>query len=442
MALFSRRLIHSRLNGIAHLLTWSNADHIVKRLNGPDMSAVSAEWEVVVTSILNELCEVKFEPILEGGRVADLLLRCGEDCVLADIAAVSNAGIRKLNPHDEFDEELRRRVTKRRISMSGFHTGIGSSLLQKGPKKRVSKYAIPAISEFREAFSPAFDKFLDDIRAAPDREHSFTFADPYKVKITRKLEGKYTTGSAPGYDAFDAYDTPIFSVVSRKREQIRGASKKYPIGIFLCDAGAQAFQQQYSSQFSLENIACRAFKRFRDVGFLVFLLADPARERPKGRRDRPRCVTVFNDQVAIPDAVKQVLNNIDARVPRAETRANDSNLWRRVKYLGGKEGARFVGTHSGVKFMDREHMYIKISSRSLLDVLTQKLPFEDFMRWNGFDRHAKNYGGGNPFHNLEGLTLKAARLEKCPDDDDDWLVFELEGNDPAVNAIINPVIKD
>ena len=117
MALFARRLIQSRLNGIAHLLTWSNADHIVKRLNGPDMSAVSAEWEVVVTSILNELCEVKFEPTLEGGRVADLLLRCGADSVLADIAAVSNAGIRKLNPHDEFDEELRRRVTKRRISI-------------------------------------------------------------------------------------------------------------------------------------------------------------------------------------------------------------------------------------------------------------------------------------------------------------------------------------
>jgi hypothetical protein len=87
-------------------------------------------------------------------------------------------------------------------------------------------------------------------------------------------------------------------------------------------------------------------------------------------------------------------------------------------------------------------MYIKISARSLLDVLTQKLPFEDFMRWNGFDRHAENYGAGNPFHNLEGLTLKAARLERCPDEDDDWLVFELEGDDPSVNAIINPVVRD
>jgi hypothetical protein len=442
MALFARRLIQRRLNGIAHLLTWTNADHIVKRLNGPEMSAVSAEWEVVVTSILNELCEVKFEPTLEGGRVADLLLQCGADCVLADIATVSNAGLRKLNPYDEFQEELSRRVTKRGISMSGFHVEIESTFLQKGPKKRVSKYAIPAVSEFREAFSPAFDRFLDEIKAVPDREHSFTFADPFRVKITRKLGGEYTTGSMPGYDAFEAYDTPVFSVVSRKRQQIRGASKKYPIGIFLCDAGAQAFHQQIGSQFSLESIARRAFQKFRNVGFLVFLLADPARERPKGRRDRPRCVTVFNDQVAIPDAVKQVLNDIDARVPRAQTRTNDSNLWRRVKYLGGKEGARFFRTSAGIKFTDREQMYIKISARSLLDVLTQKLPFEDFMRWNGFDRHAENYGGGNPFHNLEGLTLKAARLEKCPDDDDDWLVFELEGNDPAVNAIINPVAKD
>lgn len=442
MALFSRRLIQSRLNQIAPLLTWSNADHIVKRLNAPDISAVSAEWEVVVTSILNELCEVQFEPILEGDRVADLLLRCGDDSVLADIVAVSNAGIRKLNPHDEFQAELSRRIAKRQISMAGFHVEIGSTLFQKGPKKRVSKYAIPTPSEFRRAFGPAFDRFLEDIRAAPNQEHSFTFATPYKITITRKLGREHTTSSLPGYDAFDANDTPILNAVGRKRDQIRGASKRYPIGVFLCDAGAQAFQQQQSSQFSLESIARRAFSKYRDVGFLVFLLADTARERPKDRRGRPRCIAVFNDQIAVPEMIKRALTSIDAHVPRAETRANDSNLWRRVKYLAGKQGAHFFGHYAGVKFTDREHMYIKISARSLLDVLTQKIPFDDFMRWNGFDRHADDYRGGNPFANLDGLILKAARIENCPDDDDDWLVFELEGNDPAVNPIVNPIARD
>jgi hypothetical protein len=63
------------------------------------------------------------------------------------------------------------------------------------------------------------------------------------------------------------------------------------------------------------------------------------------------------------------------------------------------------------------------------------------MRWNGFDRNAKDYRG-NPFHNLDGLTLKNARLEPCPDKDDDWLVLELEGGDPAVSPITNPISKD
>src|SRR5262245_52417531 len=132
MALFARRLIQAKLNAIAHLLKWSSADHIVKRLNGRDMSAVSAQWEVVVTSILNELCVVSFEPTLDGHRVADLLLECGTDRVLADIAAVSNAGIRKLNPYDEFQAELSRRVMKRQLSVAGFHVEIGSTLTQKG----------------------------------------------------------------------------------------------------------------------------------------------------------------------------------------------------------------------------------------------------------------------------------------------------------------------
>ena len=173
MALFARQLIQRRLNAIAHLLTWPNADHIVKRLNSANISTVSAEWEVVLTSILNELCPVKFEPTLEGDRVADLLLQCGEDCVLADIAAISNAGIRKLNPQDEFDEELYRRVRKRKIPLSGFHIEIESSLVQKGPKKRVSRYAIPAVSEFREAFGPAFDGFLDQVEAAPEQAYLY-----------------------------------------------------------------------------------------------------------------------------------------------------------------------------------------------------------------------------------------------------------------------------
>lgn len=444
MPLFARRLIQNRLNGIAHLLTWSNADHIVKRLNRPDISAVSAQWEVIVTSILDEICDVKFEPVLEGRRFADLLLGCGDNHVLADIAAISNAGLRGLNPYDEFIQELIRRVTKRKLSTSGFHVEIESTLTAKGPKKRVSTYAIPPISMFHEAFSLAFDCFLDEIRAAPDREHTFTFADPYKVTITRTLQGRYMTGNIPGYDAFDANDSPIFSVVGRKRRQIRAASKKYPIGVFLCDAGAEAFHQPFgSSQFSLENIARRVFNKYRDVGFLVFLLADPAKNRSRWIRNRPRCIPVFNDQVAIPDAIKQVLNEIEKRVPRAETRTNDSNLWQRLKYLEGKEGARFFGSSAGVRFTDREHMYIKISARSLLDLLTQKLSIEDFMRETGFDPRAEDHGAaGYPFHDLERMTLKAVKLEKCPDDDDDWLVFELDGNDPALNPILNPVIKD
>jgi hypothetical protein len=275
MALFSHRLLQRRLDSIAHLLTASNADHIVKRLNTPDMSAISAEWEVIVASILNELCEVKFEPALEGNRVADLLIQSGDDVMLADIAAISNAGIRTLNPFDAFMNELRRRAAKRRIVMSGFHIEVGSVFFKKGPRRSVSKYAIPAPSEFDDAFDAQFEGFLQRIKADPDREHSFAFPQPYRVKITRRLEGKHITGSLPGFDAFEANDIPIFSVVKKKRRQIRGASKKYPIGVFLCDAGADAFYQQTNREFSFESIGKRVFEKFRDVGFLVFLLADP-----------------------------------------------------------------------------------------------------------------------------------------------------------------------
>jgi hypothetical protein len=75
-------------------------------------------------------------------------------------------------------------------------------------------------------------------------------------------------------------------------------------------------------------------------------------------------------------------------------------------------------------------MHIKVSARLLLDVLARKISLDDFHRRTR-----------DVFDNLEGLTIKSARLERAPDDDDDWVIFDLEGDDPAVSPIVNPLIK-
>jgi hypothetical protein len=84
-------------------------------------------------------------------------------------------------------------------------------------------------------------------------------------------------------------------------------------------------------------------------------------------------------------------------------------------------------------------MQIKLSARALLDLLIQRIEFATFMKAHGFDRNDSSYGGGNPFHDLSGLTITSARLERCPDEDDDWLVLDFVGEDPAVGPIRNPV---
>lgn len=70
---------------------------------------------------------------------------------------------------------------------------------------------------------------------------------------------------------------------------------------------------------------------------------------------------------------------------------------------------------------------IKISARDLLALMAGELDQERFV---------KHYdaGGGNFFkHCLQrGQLIAAASVERTPDEDDDWVTFEIGVPDPAI----------
>jgi hypothetical protein len=438
VALFHRRVIQQRLNDICHLLTWEQGEHLVARLNAPGYRAVSAEWEIVLLFAVSRLTSVQYEPALGGGRSADLVMQIpGESSVFADIVAVSDAGIRRLNPLDEFQDEIARLLARKGIPNRGFEYRIESRQTSVGPKKIVSALALPAPADYRTAFGDEFLSFLDRIGEDPSSEHTYVFPSPYQVALSYLPGRKHNTGAHPGYDAYEAYEAPILSAIKKKYRQLRSISRNDPIGIFVCDAGAELFRITWSTQFSKEKLAEKAFGEFPNLSFLALITAE---KRPR-TLNHGRCSVFYNHASSFrcPGVITPVFSELADAIP--DPAINPHNLKRVLQRLRNKEGVSFFGQvpARSRRIAGREEMQIKLSARTLLDLLTQKIDFGLFMKAHGFDRQDPAYGGGNPFHDLSGLTIASAHLERCPDEDDDWFVLDLVGEDPAVGPIRNPV---
>jgi hypothetical protein len=199
VALFHRRVIQQRLNDICHLLTWEQGEHLVARLNAPGYRAVSAEWEIVLLFAVSRLTSVQYEPALGGGRSADLVMQIpGDSSVFADIVAVSDAGIRRLNPLDEFQDEIARLLARKGIPNRGFEYRIESRQTSVGPKKIVWALALPAPADYRTALGDEFLSFLDRIGEDPSSEHTYVFPPPYHVALSYLPGRKHNTGTHPG----------------------------------------------------------------------------------------------------------------------------------------------------------------------------------------------------------------------------------------------------
>ena len=121
MALFTRRVIQECLDKNASFASVDDLQHWVKHLNKVRKDYVAAEWEVVLLCAFAEFGKVMHEPALGQSRI-DLVFESFDGTLkfAADIAAISDESLHEKNPIDQFQEELRARVSKTRIETGRF----------------------------------------------------------------------------------------------------------------------------------------------------------------------------------------------------------------------------------------------------------------------------------------------------------------------------------
>jgi hypothetical protein len=419
MSIFSRRNLFRILSQNAQFVRQRQLSEHINRLNGRDpVQRVTTEWETVVLNGLSKFGNVEHEPRLPGTTKPDVLFIHSLGTALMDITAVSDRGLDQQNPVNKLSERLLELVKERGLNSQHFNLQVKGNwrdLRIGGPKPRLS---IPRKKDFDTAiFDKGFHRFLDDIRSSRGLKRDFSVAKrDVQVTITYDPAQKYFLMNHLAYTVpFSATQNTIYASLEEKAIQLRSSQFNGTKGIVLCDGGCDALNRRGRRGLDLDSsdIISTFLSDHRSVDFVVSMLIKgdrSGRSGPDHLRILAKGYLLRRDSPAAP-LVAYLCEHLPLELPNPENTAINA-------YGLENEGKSFNGggTMSGRS--------IKMSSRAVMGLLSGQTNQEDFMRENPHvkERFTRALS--------EGRVLEAAKIESCPERDDDWIEFTFRSLTP------------
>src|ERR1700682_2180428 len=375
MSIFYRRTIQGFVDATAQFLRPSQIRRLVDRLNTP-ATALSAEWELVLLSVFRKRGIVEHEPVCPGKTHPDILFTWPDQHLsfLSDIAPVSNRGLRTLYPIEAFSTTLSQKLHEKRLSGNGFTWEL------RNEKRQVlgesSKLRLCPERQFEtRIFNADFDVFIESILSGRNQpaEYVIDVPDLY-IRLSYQPGKESMTGHHPAIEyASSIAQNRIFDELSEKASQLRRAQHTSPLGILLCDGESQLLYATKSwNSYSVQGIILQFLKDNSDVSFVVIFTVQPERSfhvgpcrvntdtyiNPQSELFVKRLVPLFDSLGEYFPSAKQTPINARLRLEEGEPESE-------FCYLGG---------------MTMTTRSIRMSARTLLEVLAGKIPVEDFTR--------------------------------------------------------------
>lgn len=438
MAIFSRRTIQRMLNEHAAFLTKEQLNQHVLKLNKEDFQSLDTEWEVAVLNAFSKLGNVTHEPTLEGSAKLDLLFtRDGESRFLADITCVSDEGFEEKTSVKAFYVELQKHLRKAGLLYRGWSLTVGEHPIKYGEPR---KPALPSRSEFaKEIFNSKFKSFLANVNSDPEQKQTYKVrTEETAISLTYIPNSTTFMSQLPVYNSAMAKNqNPVFYALKAKARQHKRVSFRGFRGIILCDSGSDMVNRQQHGAFNFNAAdATQDFLRQnQSIDFVIILSSiwnDESRfnawdELPA----RKIQVTIVGNRSFdnLPASLKECFDDLEQHFPEPTNTASGARETIRYSFDFSKptkkhRGASFFG---GATMSENE---IKLSSRTVLDLLAGKITYEDF---------PETYKGYFESMVSEGRLLEAAKIEKDKfEKDDDWLVFQFGEPDPAITPYTVP----
>lgn len=453
MALFSRRTLQRLLNENASFLSRKQLKEHVNKLNRNDLAwnrgqvpSLDTEWEVALLNAFSKVGKVRHEPDLGGRRKPDLHFVSEKDTgqygqyFAADITAISDKGFDSHNPFDAFQAELMRRVGERGLRLNSFNVNVGGNhqLIYRGGQK--PKLLLPPISKFGEKiFNDRFNDFLDQIARSPGQPREFrvfNVQDQINLAIAYDPHQRYSHSMYLSYRRITHLtENVVYQRLSEKRDQLMDSGFKGPLGIILCDGGFDAFHSNTDwASYSPDKVIRHFLFQHEDVDFVLVCTIKRNETQPLFRcwsRD------FFDGHTELLDCINRLIDVF----PEVESDAVNA-----INHL--RSGSPAVGnSHFGGHEVGwgRSKMRITISARAVLELLAGKVSQQEFFERHGFIPSEFKIGPYiNPFNSGldKGLTFSQVSFEKSEAEDDDWVIFELSGPDPAISPFVAPPAPD
>jgi hypothetical protein len=432
MSIFPRRVIQRLINQSG--LRPSQIGSLVDRLNRPfepnkPIVAFSAEWELVLLSAFQEIGTVEHEPKCPGSKRPDILFTsCEGISFLADITAVSNSGIRVLNPVDAFISALMAKVQEKGLRGNSFWwelRNLDDTIYRGGPRPRL-RLCPERLFETR-IFNSNFDKFLDGIARRPDIPVEFIIDTPeIYVRVQYKSGQEFCTGHHLAFEyAHSDTENHVFDALDAKARQLRNAFLNVPLGILLCDGGTsllKATKSWYS--YSIGEILTRFFTENADISFVAIFTVQHNRNSDYlvqvELHSNPKHELLATPLTALFDSLKSRLPSPKHSPTNARLRLEEGEPKYKFCYFGG---------------MTMTNRSIRMSARTLIELLAGKMRIEDFTQHYSVDHQR----AVNPFlQKLQnGQLISAINFHRLEDSDDE-VTIEFGEPDPILTIFRKP----
>jgi hypothetical protein len=412
MAIFCRRTLQRLINENAAVLTRKQLASHVEKLNDGDLSA---EWEVVLLNVFSKIGRVSHERDFNG-KNPDLHFVSNDHAIefLADIKTVSDEGIDVQNPQRELNDRLHDSVAKYGVR-GHWDCTVGGDF--EGAKRTGSmvRLKLPALSRFdRDIFNSNWESFVHEIKVRPHEKRTYAIRNnAVDVSITYTPSENWTgSGGHPSYKSMTRREhliqNSVWNGLVAKAAQLEATEYSGTLGIILCDGGSEFLRR--SRQIIHEF--------FRVHPAIKFVLAFDVQQNFGGNASQ--VLTYFEHSEQLTETVREFLSHLHKTVfdifPYPQRNAiNARNVMRsKKKHLG-------VSHYGGMTMRGTE---VRVSSRTVLDLLAGKITYEDFP--DSYKEFFADMAG-------EGRLLTSACVEKdSHEQDDDWLLFTFGKPDPAV----------
>jgi hypothetical protein len=282
---------------------------------------------------------------------------------------------------------------------------------------------------------------LRSIAKSPAEAREFTI-----TQAGYSLNLRYSPGqglsSAVNYRAYrnatKKDSNPLFNALEAKRQQLRDTQYDGCRGIIVCDGGCELLSKQFTGwdSYSKEHVVKEIFRRSRSVSFVAFVWVERVPHSTSSPRPHRVSVQVEVNAEAR-DSVSAELESLLRHLPRQWPQPIQSAEDVRVQLEGRARrqtprhwGRRFGGHKMGA---GPKSLTYRMSARELIEILAGRRAHEAFQKDAGFGL-AGDGGMTNPFENAlrRGFTISDVKVERVPDQDDDWIEFRMTGPDPAL----------